>query len=339
MDPQIPSSFNHRTAKLRTGNTYHFVDQLPANYRPDTPTLLCVHGFPDLWFGWRYQIGPWVTAGYRVVVPNMLGYGDTDKPFAAKYYSTKNLCADLVALLDYINVGRAVVIGHDWGSFTASRFAMWHPDRLAALIILSVPFTPPSPAYMPVEDVARLVPNLGYQVYFSQQESTKTIENNLHKFTSLMFRSMDEEKGPEFTKLGQLKAFLENTDIRLDDTESLLTANEFQYYEQEFAKGMNGPLNYYRTWLHRFNEEKEAKLSPKLREDLPVLFFWGTKDPTCASIVIEKAHKFIANLQDVAIEGKGHWLMVEAKETVTEQVLRWLESLQLTPKDTVTSKL
>lgn len=59
-------------------------------------------------YGWRYQIGPWVRAGYRVVVPDMLGYGGTDKPLAAEEYSTKKLCADLAALLDIIGVSRAV---------------------------------------------------------------------------------------------------------------------------------------------------------------------------------------------------------------------------------------
>lgn len=50
---------------------------------------------------------------------------------------------------------------------------------MSMLIRLSVPYTPPSPAYLPVEEVARLAPNLGYQVYFSSQRSTKDIEANV----------------------------------------------------------------------------------------------------------------------------------------------------------------
>lgn len=50
MDPQSPASFNHRYELLSTGRRYHFVDQLPANYDPaTTKTLVCIHGFPDLW--------------------------------------------------------------------------------------------------------------------------------------------------------------------------------------------------------------------------------------------------------------------------------------------------
>ena len=96
-------------------------------------------------------------AGYRVIVPDMLGYGETDKPRAAEEYSMRRLSADLAALLDVVEVQKAVgarsapeftkhviamlmfavqiVIGHDWGSYTASRFALWHPNRLLALAL------------------------------------------------------------------------------------------------------------------------------------------------------------------------------------------------------------
>ena len=51
MDPANPASFNHRTELLSTGRRYHFVDQLPTNYDPaTTKTLICVHGFPDIWY-------------------------------------------------------------------------------------------------------------------------------------------------------------------------------------------------------------------------------------------------------------------------------------------------
>src|ERR1700733_1567894 len=109
MDPQNPASFNHRTELLSTGRTYHFVDQLPANYDPKTtPTFLCIHGAPDLWYGWRHQIGPWGRGGNRVLVPDMLGYGSTDMPVYSKEYSTKRLANDLAALLDLLSVQKAV---------------------------------------------------------------------------------------------------------------------------------------------------------------------------------------------------------------------------------------
>ena len=103
-------------------------------------------------YGWRYQIGPWVRRGYRVVVPDMLGYGGTQKPIEASDYSAKKICADLAALLDLLEIKSAVCkmketvqrfhanifqsqvfIGHDWGSFIVGRFALWYPNRILAL--------------------------------------------------------------------------------------------------------------------------------------------------------------------------------------------------------------
>jgi soluble epoxide hydrolase/lipid-phosphate phosphatase len=136
MDPADPSSFNHVTALLSTGRTYHFVDEKPANYDARAhPAVLCVHGFPDSWYGWRHQVAPWVARGLRVVVPDMLGYGGTDKPRAVAEYTTRRLCADLAALLDHLALDTVVLAGHDWGSYTAGRFALWHTERLRALIL------------------------------------------------------------------------------------------------------------------------------------------------------------------------------------------------------------
>lgn len=59
-------------------------------------------------YGWRYQIGPWVRRGHRVVVLDMLGYGGSDKPENPSEYSAKKLCADLAALLDLLGVSQAV---------------------------------------------------------------------------------------------------------------------------------------------------------------------------------------------------------------------------------------
>lgn len=132
MNPLDPSSYPRRSVLLSTGRTYHFVDT--GSPAPSAPTLLCIHGFPDNWYGYRYQIPHWSRVA-RVIVPDMLGYGGTDKPRDASEYSTKKLSADLTALLDLLDVQQAIVIGHDWGAFTAARFALWAPDRLKALVM------------------------------------------------------------------------------------------------------------------------------------------------------------------------------------------------------------
>ncbi|EIN10999.1 alpha/beta-hydrolase [Punctularia strigosozonata HHB-11173 SS5] len=293
MDPSDPLSFVHKSILLSTGRQYHYVDQLPLTYdHASIVTLVCVHGFPDLWYGWRYQIRPWVERGYRVVVPDMLGYGTTDKPYDIGAYTTKRLCEDLVALLDHIGVRKAVMIGHDWGSFTVSRFALWHPDRIIALIQLSVPYTPPAPEYISVEEMARRYSNFAYQVYFADPSSTQEIEDN-----------------------------------------------ETQYYRSFFEGAMRGPLNYYRTARLRFEEEKAANLPTTLPASLPALLIWGTEDPTCLRPVVARAHKFVPSLREVSVEGCGHWIMIEAKDAVTQTVLDFLDSVHLLGERPVAAKL
>ncbi|KAG6846336.1 hypothetical protein H0H93_014594, partial [Arthromyces matolae] len=225
----------------------------------------------------------------------MLGYGGTDKPQDPSDYSTRRLCADLAALLDLLGVQRAVIIGHDWGAFTAGRFALWHPERVYALIMLSVAYTPPTRTYLPIEDVARLAPNLGYQADFASAASTSVIESNLRKFLSITFKAA--KSGQNYTPRGSLFKLLQNVNIRKEP--SVLNDNEFQIYLANLSSGgMNGPLNYYRTSKNRHEEEASAGLPSNLPADLPVLFMWGTADPTATPVVIEKSRKFIVKLQD-----------------------------------------
>ncbi|EPQ59176.1 alpha/beta-hydrolase [Gloeophyllum trabeum ATCC 11539] len=315
MDPSDPASFEHKYALLSTGRRYHYVDQKPEHYDPAAnPTLLCVHGFPDCWYGWRFQIRPWVRQGYRVVVPDMLGYGGTDKPAEPEEYSPKRLSDDLAALLNVVGVGKAVVVGHDWGAFVSGRFALWHPERLLALVILSVPFTPPSTYYVPLERIVEHAPNLGYQLYFADDKFTKEIESNLRTMLPLMYRGPNG--GVNFTKPGALRPILRGEKVVEDlKAKCILDDKELEYYLEQL-RHMHGPLSYYRTSKIRFEEEKAANLPSSPPADVPVLFMWGTKDPTSRALLTQKARN--PRIHEVALEGKGHWVMVEARQPVTD---------------------
>lgn len=330
MNPTDPQSFNHRTAQISTGRFYHFIDQIPTNYYTDTrPPLICLHGFPDSWFGWRHQIGPWCRQGFRVIVPDMLGYGETDTPHDSSAYSTKNICNDISALLDFLAIPKAVVIGHDWGSYIAGRFALWHPDRLIALVMFSVPYVPPMKRHMPVEEMARKYPSYGYQIYFASESSTSEIEANLVLFLGVVYRP--SEKALPWNKLGDLHALFTNK--RIDVTDGcLLNERELQFYVSQFQRGMRGPLSYYRTTKTRFEEEKEAQLPAHLPPNLPVLFMYGTRDASCPPPAVRNAHKFISRLNTVALEDVGHWVMLEAQDRITLEVLEFLSSVGLYQK-------
>ncbi|KAI0638423.1 alpha/beta-hydrolase [Trametes polyzona] len=329
MDPANPASFNHRTELLSTGRRYHFVDQLPANYDPATSkTLICIHGFPDFWYGWRYQIKPWVELGYRVVVPDKLGYGGTDKPEDPSEYTSRKVANDIAALMDLLQLPKAVIIGHDWGCFMASRFALWHPDRLLSLVLMSVPFVPPAKTYTPLEKIVERVPNWGYHLFFEDRASSREIEKNLPRFFKLIYRNKktSDVQLENWTLKGGAARVL-NSDIVDRDGTGLLNQQEFDYYVSQFDGRMNGPLNYYRTTLHRFNEEQDPSILQAPRPDLPVLLIIGKEDPTSNQGALDITRKMIPHVQIELIDGVGHWLMVECKEHINETIPRFLRNV------------
>ncbi|KAH8830278.1 Alpha/Beta hydrolase protein [Flagelloscypha sp. PMI_526] len=324
------TSFNHRLEKLSTGNTYHFIDESPPN---PIETLLCVHGFPDGWYGWKNQIPAWTNLGYRVLVPDMLGYGETDKPSDLSKYTTKSLTADLAALLDAVGVEKAVIIGHDWGSFIAGRFALWQPSRLKLLVMMSVPFTPPSMKFSSMETVVQRAPNFGYQLWFSRPESTAAIEQNLDLFLRMIFQDVSKGGCLDFTTYGAIQAAFK--DPTSTPQKAVISNEDMEYYKTSFSQG-GVPLAYYRTSELRANEENAASLTANFKElpsSLAVLYLGGSLDPTSRPSSVQTMAKFVPTLETVYIENAGHWLMIEAKDEVTKRIAsfikRHLESSKL----------
>jgi pimeloyl-ACP methyl ester carboxylesterase len=100
------------------------------------PLVMLLHGFPESWWSWRYQIDALVNAGFRVVAPDLRGYGDTGKQGP---YDLDTICADVKALIAHLGETRAHIIGHDWGGATAWHFATFHPELTQTLAVLNCP--------------------------------------------------------------------------------------------------------------------------------------------------------------------------------------------------------
>jgi pimeloyl-ACP methyl ester carboxylesterase len=104
----------------------------------DGPPVLLLHGFPDSWRLWRYQIPALAKAGHRVIAPDLRGFGETDRPAAVEDYRLRTLVNDVVGLLDALELDRAAVVGHDWGAALAWAVARFVPDRVTRLVVVSV---------------------------------------------------------------------------------------------------------------------------------------------------------------------------------------------------------
>ena len=104
------------------------------------PVVLLVHGWPETWYSWRHQISALANAGYRVVVPEMRGYGKTDAPQAIEEYDIVHLAGDLVGILDELGEEHAALVSHDWGAIVSATTVLLHPDRFSSLVLMSVPY-------------------------------------------------------------------------------------------------------------------------------------------------------------------------------------------------------
>ena len=122
----------HRYADL-AGVRLHYVEA------GEGPLVVLLHGFPEFWFSWRFQIPALAAAGFRVVAPDMRGYNLSDKPKGVEGYDLERLARDVERLIGALGEERAVVVGHDWGGIVAWAVAMLHPERVGRLVILNVP--------------------------------------------------------------------------------------------------------------------------------------------------------------------------------------------------------
>ena len=116
------------------GIQLHVVDEGPRT----GPPVFLLHGFPDSSSLWRNQIPALVKAGYRVIAPDLRGFGESDKPEAVDAYALPVLMGDALGVLDALAIPRAHVVCHDWGAALGWGLAMFTPDRVDRLVALSV---------------------------------------------------------------------------------------------------------------------------------------------------------------------------------------------------------
>ena len=102
-----------------------------------SPVIL-LHGFPDSAYIWREQIKALSGKGYQVIAPDLRGTGDSEAPPERKKYGIDIICSDIVALMDYLGIEKAQVIGHDWGAVTGWVFTGKYPERVKCYVALSI---------------------------------------------------------------------------------------------------------------------------------------------------------------------------------------------------------
>lgn len=123
-----------------SGIQMHYVDKGAANAGP-YPIIFC-HGWPEFWFSWRHQLDALSAAGYRVIAPDLKGFGWSSCPPQKEEYTLSKITEDLVALMDHLRIPKAIFVGHDWGSPAVQAMTLRYPERVAAVASYVVPFYP-----------------------------------------------------------------------------------------------------------------------------------------------------------------------------------------------------
>src|SRR5215475_9655870 len=100
--------------------------------------VVLLHGFPDSGRLWRHQVPALADAGFQVIVPDLRGYGRSDKPEPVDAYSIPVLAGDVMAILAELQIGQAHIVGHDWGAALAWALASFAPGSVDHVAVLSV---------------------------------------------------------------------------------------------------------------------------------------------------------------------------------------------------------
>ena len=118
------------------GVRLHYLDEAPAaDAKPET--VLCLHGHPTWSYLFRRAIPRLTRAGYRVVAPDLPGFGKSDKPAEESLFTVESLRGAVLDLIDRLALDRIVVMGHDWGGALALTLPLALPGRIAGLVVMN----------------------------------------------------------------------------------------------------------------------------------------------------------------------------------------------------------
>jgi len=241
-NPTIPKKFSEiKHKKVSVNGIKIHIAEMGESYKG---TVLFLHGYPELWYSWRHQLLSLSTAGYRAVAPDLRGYGDSDAPPSAADYTALHVVGDLVALLDYLVVGKVFLVGHDWGALIAWNLCLLRPDRVKALVNLSVPFTGRNPDKRPVQKYREAFGDDFYICRFQEPGVMEKEYDEIDTEKLIKFCFALKDTRVPIIRPGALKEAVEKP-IPLPPW---LSEEDVKYYADTFKKtGFTGGLNYYRN--------------------------------------------------------------------------------------------
>jgi pimeloyl-ACP methyl ester carboxylesterase len=301
----------------------------PAGGRP---VVLC-HGFPELWYSWRHQLRSLAEAGYRVYAPDLRGYGRSSHPTEVADYGSDQLTGDLCALLDHYGHETAVFSGHDWGSMVVWELGRLHPDRVAAIYNMSVPYSQaPAPPTQIFEHI--FAGKFFYMLYFQDVGPAEAeFEADPRRWVRTMLYSAGAEgmANPNPALVDAPRQGTTFLDILTPPPATLpawLTEADIDVYVEGLERGgLFGPVSFYRNMDANWERSKDIDASVYT---MPVGFITGSLDPV--NLMMPGAAEAMAEaLPDfrsgTVVEGAGHWVQQEQPAATNAALADFLASL------------
>jgi pimeloyl-ACP methyl ester carboxylesterase len=248
--------------------------------------VVLLHGWPDTADLWRHQIPALVADGYRVIAPDLRGFGESSRPKQVEAYTAPRMVADVIGVLDSLAVERAHLVGHDWGAAIAWLTAALVPQRVATLTALSV----------------------GHPAAFrgaGWRQREKSWYMLLFQFPGIAEQWLSAD---DFRNLRQWSAHpdIEAVVARLADPDALTAS-----------------LNLYRAILPPESLIAPPVTLPPV--PAPTMGLWSTGDPALTEEQMTGSTAYVAGpWRYERLDGVGHWMPVEAPEAVNALLLDFL---------------
>ncbi len=297
------------------------------------PLVILMHGWPELALSWRHQIAPLVQSGYRVAIPDMRGYGASDKPDNPALYTLDHVADDMAAVALALGAARWVAVGHDWGAPCAWRSALRFPKQVAAVFGMSVPHSKPPP--IPFFDIIEkhFADRFFYMRYFQDigvaeaelaaSDLPAALKKIFYSGSGEGVRTGANHRVPRDAKL--LESFGDPPPGPLP----FMSDDELDHYAAAFhAGGWTGPLNWYRNF-NRNAKDAAAYGDNIIRQ--PAGFLAGEYEVVLRMLPgqLENMRALCADLRmERCPAGAGHWIQQERPADTNAALLQFLGAVR-----------
>ncbi|KAI0266440.1 Alpha/Beta hydrolase protein [Gloeopeniophorella convolvens] len=339
MDPAATKK--HTTTR---GFTYSYYC---ATGQEDKPTLIFLHGFPGNANGWRNQIPFFQSAGFGLIVPDMLGYAGTDKPVEPEVYVGTGLSQDIVDIVDVECIKKPILI-NDWprlvrfiasshsrGSRVVSRLANFYPERLLAYAFVSVGYSLPQQAPYSAEALPALYRNAigreayGYWEFFSADDAAHLIEDHIDSFYSVFFPNPPTLWEENIAPTGEMRKWVESD--RKSGLPNYLTEQEKQDHLKVLLEGgFTAPLNWYKVGVAGDGVDTKYPGIPAegLTTTKPVMFVGCSKDGICiSSMMHDRLGVWAKGPLTLREYDADHWVMLSHGDELNRDFLEWISTI------------